>query len=375
MAETPDLTSLLAASRDLRRLWRNLEVIELRANLGGEEVVPSAVGAEELKDLATSAGIDMGAINGFLASLEAGEEAGRLREHLGSVFDLRRQAIRSESGSFPANLEKTQAWLEALVAEGRPEDTDLEAYIYLRESVDPTTIEKVAVESRSEWLEVVERQVGAVSDHPNMFWTSLDNQDLNDGLARYSFYKAFGLGEFDAVTSDVRAFVGHTLLEEARMLEPFGGELWPNPATRSIAETLFLVGRSPHLAGELAPVISLALTALGRFQNDDGSWSGPRTPLAEGTRTVLPDTVASGAAAIAIQKLSGSEELRERAARAVDWLVQVQLGTAGRIPANVATPTRSGGCDARQTTDAGGWGAGGEAAAVCAADRPGSHEL
>lgn len=324
MAETPNLTALLASSRDLSRLWRDLELIELRANLAGEATRPTAAGAEELNQLAKSAGIEIAVINDFLASLGTGGQASGKLEQFGPAFEARRGEISTELASFPAGTEKTRHWLDALVAEGRPEDTDLEAYTYLREEVGPTQVEEVAVESRSEWRDAIERRAAAVSEYPNMFWTSLDNQDLNDGLARYGFYTAFALGEFQAVTDDVRAFIGHTLLEGARMLEPFGGELWPNPETRSVAETIFLAARPPRLASELAPVISLALTGLGRFQNDDGSWSGPSRPERGGTRTVPPDTVATAAAAIAIQKLSGSEDLRGRAGRAVDWLIQVQ---------------------------------------------------
>src|SRR4051794_4491199 len=51
------------------------------------------------------------------------------------------------------------------------------------------------------------------------------------------------------------------------------------------------------------------------------------------------------------------------------------LSSARRIPVNVATPTRFGGCDARQKAYARGRCAGGKAAAVRASDRPGDQQL
>src|SRR3954452_5821877 len=54
------------------------------------------------------------------------------------------------------------------------------------------------------------------------------------------------------------------------------------------------------------------------------------------------------------------------------------MRTMGRIPVSVATPARFGGCDGRaacEATDAGGWGAGGEAAAFRTADRAGDQQL
>lgn len=329
MNDLSQLRALQAARQDLRQLWREVELFSLRSRVidsSDERSAPISAVGSGFKRLAESVGIDISALDPLLTTLTDPGGADAAMAELKAAFKARDEEIEAELATHPAGIEKARSWLGVLVARDEPQDTDFEAHVYLGQAVSPEQITEIAGQSRAEWRDQMARPDRHVAEFPNMFWTSLDFQDLYDALARYRFYEAFNLGEFDAVSNDIKAFVGRVLLEAAGAMEPFGGAPWPNPEARHAAETLFLTSRSERITTELADVISLVLRGLGRFQSDDGSWPSPRGQRQSdaGVTTVPADTLGTAAAAIAIQKLSPSEDLRERATKAVDWLLTVQ---------------------------------------------------
>jgi hypothetical protein len=250
---------------------------------------------------------------------------GKLYEYLNAEIAAARKAV----GELLGGRGKAIAFLEAIVRDAsRVGDTDYEAYTYLGAAVEESAIERVADHWRTEW-EKSRPSREADPGGSEVFWISLDFQETPDLVAHLRFYEAFGLGEFELVFRDALNHIGEALLEHANALGPFDVRPRGGFDIRAAAFELWLASRVAQVRYELQDTLLLALRALVRRQNSDGSWPsevGVRTDATSGTSRLSfgPDNYSTALACVVLLKLGSSEEHAQVASRGVLWLLKQQ---------------------------------------------------
>lgn len=302
----------------------------------GQERVKNELDASErfLTDSMDSLGIDREAFREAwemdVESLVNGQESPQ------RTLDLVRGFYRELEVAIqavPNSLDKARAALLALVESGRWEDSPAyDSMVLLREYLPPEMVMRVVGKWKADAKAHRERYAGEPFAS-NVFWVSYDFMEELDAVSRYRFREEFGItGDFPDAFEEVERMLAYATLDglsrpELQMANYVGDQKFA-----SVAYVLWLISRSRQLKYRLADFVRIGLARIASYQHDEGYWPDfkvfvPDPPEQHGPITTgrwMASTYLTALCTLVLLKLGESDDLKVKALRAVQWLLQHQ---------------------------------------------------
>jgi len=302
-ALTPAHNAEKSAARQLFTEWSSIEDLHRSASLSAafSNRVPKSRAARALTALKRLAKERLG-------------QSGASFESIAELASVKSDETEKLLAAIPPGPEKAREVLLGLVDyESFDRDTESSVYevlVYLRDGVRLDILGKV----RRLWkTQAQNARAGGV------FWASRNGDWEIDAVARYRFFNAFALGEFEEIFQGIERDLATLLTQEAHGHE-----------ARNVAYVLWVISRCPALSAALWRQVDLAFEALQSGQGSDGAWTtdaGEQQGRHGASAKPIGDTLTAAYFA------SAALRMRRPAAGAVDracrWLARVQGESGG----------------------------------------------
>ncbi len=220
----------------------------------------------------------------------------------------RRKILQEQLQKIPNNPNKLMEALLAMVENEEFKRTDqiLDAMVLFQKDISEDLIDKVEAYWNREREEFQARGVHQL-ELLGIFWTSYDFEEHDDMVSRYRFWEKFNLNSFDSVFLEVVDQLERSLLD-MRDLDGAGYLLW-------------LMGRSQSLINKVAGVDVVLRACLSR-QTSEGWWSyNINSPTEEIYRK---DLYLTAIWSLNLLKLAGSHRLLAAGRKGAEWILSCQ---------------------------------------------------